>query len=244
MPQTPEYAIRESRRARHVRLSMSIHEGLVVTVPHGFDHRRIPEILAEKVSWIRKHTRQMEGQRQQHRIEPPDALPDRIELPAMGRSWSVRYGTTPGARRSVRETDVDQLMVITSSNRTSDQHDALRTWLLRQGRAHLKPALLRRAADYAFDVKRVRIGCQKGRWGSCSSRGTVSLNAKLLFLPPEWVHYVLMHELCHTKEMNHSARFWHLLERHVPDARGVRKELRDAWIQIPAWSVRRFPSES
>ena len=223
---------------------MSIHDGLIVTVPQDFNRDRLPAILAEKESWILKQMNRLEAQRHVHNIEPADSLPDRIELPAIDRTWSVHYATAPGARTSVRQPQADGLVVTTPTTTAAERRDALRNWLLGQGRSHLKPALLRRATDYGFPVERVRIGCQKGRWGSCSSRGTISLNAKLLFLPPEWVHYVLMHELCHTREMNHSARFWHLLERHVPSAREIRKELRDAWIRIPAWATRQFSSES
>ena len=244
MARVPEYIVRESRRARHVRLSMSIHEGLIVTVPQGFNQAQLPAILAEKESWILKQMSRLEAQRRIHNIEPADSLPDRIELPAIDRTWTVRYATAPGARTSVRQPQTNGLVVTTPTVAIGERRDALRDWLLGQGRSHLKPALLRRATDYGFPVERVRIGCQKGRWGSCSSRGTLSLNAKLLFLPPEWVHYVLMHELCHTREMNHSARFWQLLERHEPNAREIRKQLRDAWIRIPVWTIRQSCLES
>ena len=243
MPHLPAYTVRESARAKHVRLTLSPHDGLVVVVPTGFDRRRIPAIVSGKSDWIRKHTQTLERQRLATGYDPTDRLPERIDLPAMGRTWTVSYRPSSGTRTAVAEEGLDRL-VVSGPQRDGKAQRALRQWLLRQGHGHLKPALFRRASDYGFAVQRVRIGCQKGRWGSCSARGTISLNAKLLFLPPEWVHYVLMHELCHTKEMNHSDRFWRLLERHVPNAHEIRKDLRDAWVRIPSWAARPSSLES
>ena len=73
------------------------------------------------------------------------------------------------------------------------------------------------------------------RWGSCSRRRTISLNARLLFFAPDLVDYVLLHELCHTVCMNHSARFWKLLASLEPSCRAIHKQMRDGWKRVPAW---------
>lgn len=98
--------------------------------------------------------------------------------------------------------------------------------LQKEARAYL-PRRLRYLADtYGFSYARVRYGTQKGRWGSCSSRGTISLNVGLMLLEPELIDYVLIHELCHTKQMNHSDRFWRLVESCLPDYKARRKILK------------------
>ncbi len=74
--------------------------------------------------------------------------------------------------------------------------------------------------------KRLRIGEQKTRWGSCSSKGTLSYNWKLVLMPEEIQDYVVVHELCHLKELNHSPRFWKLVEDVLPDY-----ALRRAWLK-------------
>jgi predicted metal-dependent hydrolase len=98
--------------------------------------------------------------------------------------------------------------------------------LQKEARAYLPRRLKYLAEAYGFSYARVRYGTQKGRWGSCSSRGTISLNVGLMLLDPEIIDYVLIHELCHTKQMNHSSRFWELVELCVPDYKTRRKILK------------------
>ena len=81
-------------------------------------------------------------------------------------------------------------------------------------------------ASYGYKVGAVRIGNQKGRWGSCSAKGNLNFNYKILFVPNELQEYVVVHELCHLQEMNHSERFWKLVSKRIPDWQARRKELR------------------
>lgn len=74
------------------------------------------------------------------------------------------------------------------------------------------------AVDHGFRFSRCSVRNQSSRWGSCSTGGTISLNWRLLLLEPALQDYVMLHELCHLREMNHSRRFWGLLERVCPDA--------------------------
>lgn len=73
--------------------------------------------------------------------------------------------------------------------------------------------------------KAVRIKNGKSRWGSCSARGNLNFHYKLALLPPRLADYVIVHELCHLRELNHSPRFWALVAAHIPDHRALRRAL-------------------
>ena len=79
--------------------------------------------------------------------------------------------------------------------------------------------------SYGFDFKKIVIRDQKTRWGSCSKTGTISFNYKIALLPSHLADYIIVHELCHLGEMNHSRKFWALVEQALPDYKLSRKEL-------------------
>lgn len=237
---TPYYTVRESARARRVRLVMSERDGLVVVVPKRFDWQGIPAILEDKRAWIEKTEAELERRKWSLDVLEPALLPETVSLRAISEEWLVEYcpgtGETHGVR--CRESRASGSRVVRLSGDVSDEtacRRALSRWVTRKGRDHLVPSLHDLAEQTGFRVGRVSIRQQRTRWGSCSRKDSISLNAKLLFLPAELTGYVLLHELCHTREPNHSARFWALVESMDPDYRRKRKALREVAAYVPGW---------
>ena len=114
----------------------------------------------------------------------------------------------------------------------------LHGWLKRAAAERLAPPLLQLAQELKYPVERVVIRCQRTRWGSCSTRGTVSLNCSLVFLRPDVVRYLFVHELAHTRHMNHSASFWRLVESLEPDYRRLDRGTARRLAHVPAWVFR------
>ena len=85
---------------------------------------------------------------------------------------------------------------------------------------------------YGVVYKQVAIRDQKSRWGSCSARGNLNFNYKLALLPPQLADYIIIHELCHLREMNHSAKFWKLVVEACPRYKEYRKELRNMIVKV------------
>lgn len=239
MPQSKalfEYRLRESARARHVRLRVTPHNGLEVVVPRGYNPARIPGMLERKQAWIRAALERTEAERRLHGPEPAWKLPDDIRLPALGQTWQVATQEAEVPWAAVRETGPGRLLL---HGRIHDEHAsraALARWLVRQAYEHLAPRLTELSGQLGLAFRRVGFKRQRTRWGSCSHRKSISLNAKLLFLDPALVRYVMVHELCHLAEMNHSPRFWSLVRKHHADFRAHDRELRKGWKSVPRWA--------
>ncbi len=111
--------------------------------------------------------------------------------------------------------------------------------LAEEARKDLSERLRRFAPRVGVDYGRITIRCQHTRWGSCSSRGNLNFNCLLMLCPPEVRDYVVVHELCHRKELNHSPKFWAEVEKVLPDYAAQR-----AWLKGRGGSlIRRLPEK-
>ncbi|TAK28844.1 MAG: M48 family peptidase [Chloroflexota bacterium] len=230
-----DYTIRESPRAKYARLKLSLRDGLVVIVPKGFDHDRIPGLLKEKKRWLEQAHERIETQRKFFEPEPPGALPERLSLRGIGEEWAVDYRSTDGQHVVAVERRENRLLIYGDTDNIKACKEALLRWLNRKTHEHLEPWLIRLASERGFALNRVLIKSQRTRWGSCSKRKTISLNLKLLFIPEDLIRYVLIHELCHTVQLNHSRAFWELIKHFDPAFLEKDERLRKAWRYVPAW---------
>ncbi|MCZ8131468.1 MAG: SprT family zinc-dependent metalloprotease [Steroidobacteraceae bacterium] len=225
----PEFEVRISRRAR--RLTVRVYPGgrVQVTVPAGMTPHAVERFVVRHRAWI-------DARVAEFRLRPaPDRhpLPTELELRALGERWSVDF--RPRARGGWSEVRPGQLLIHADPADVPRARESLRVWLGDRGRRALEPWLDRESAATGLQYERVQIRRQRTRWGSCSRAGTISLNVSLLFQPPAVVRYLLVHELCHTRHMNHSARFWRLVEQHEPEWRSLDRVLGQGWREVPDW---------
>lgn len=230
-----DYRVRTSERARRVRLRVTTQYGLEVVIPARFDAKRVPALLQQRKRWIQAALERVEVRRALLGYADAWQLPAEITLPALERRWRV---TASPAEVPIKIREREDALLITG--RVDDEracHVALARWLVCQAREHLSRRLQILSLQCQLSYTGVSIRRQQTRWGSCSPAKSISLNARLLFLPPALVDYVLIHELCHLKEMNHSRRFWSMVERYTPDYRALDKALRQGWDQVPRWAA-------
>lgn len=235
---TLPYEVRVHARARHVRLRVDARQGLIVTVPPRFDQRRIPALLIERREWIDTTRRRQAALRASCDAALLGPCPERIELAAMGRQWSVHY--REASRVHPRLLADEQALVVEFSSSHGQDPDAagavLRRWLAGQARAFLGSEVARLARHHGLGFRDVTIRRQRSRWGSCSAQGRLSLNVRLMFCPPRACRYVLIHELAHTEHPDHSPAFWAKVAELMPDYRAARAELGVAWQRLPDWA--------
>lgn len=133
------------------------------------------------------------------------------------RAWIAAALARVQARQEARAQAVQQEGLLTEEDLAA---------LAREARLIIPARVEHFAARIGVTYGRITLRCQKTRWGSCSAAGNLNFNVLLMLAPPEVLDYVVIHELCHRLEMNHSARFWDLVSRYDPDQR-----LHRAWLK-------------
>ncbi len=230
-----EYTIRRSPRARHVWLRFNNVAELVVVVPRRFDVKLVPGIVESKQEWIRQAVARAVQRREDAERATSSELPAIVELPAIGERWSVEYRETCSRRVSVGTRSGGRVVVSGAVSDVEASRRALLRWLRRVARSRLTSLLMDLAAEEGFALERVSVRCQRTRWASCSRNGAISLNIRLLFVAPALARHVMLHELCHTRRMDHSEKFWKLLEQYDVEWRNNRRMLRAEWRRLPGW---------
>jgi predicted metal-dependent hydrolase len=206
-----EYTIRRSPRARRIRVKVDPHEGVEVVIPQRATKKDATQAVAELRPWIDRRLR--EAHEARARLQSPPGT-----VPFLGADLRLRHE----AGRTRAHRSGDELRVPERQSR-----DALERWYRAQAKREIAPRL-QRATD-ALGIEKattLAIRNQRTRWGSCSSTGTMSFNWRLVLAPEPVLDYVVWHEACHLVVMDHSRRFWALVERHVPGYRDPRR-----WLQ-------------
>jgi predicted metal-dependent hydrolase len=228
---SPGFSVRESGRAKRLSIKVYPRGRVEVVVPKRTRPRDVQSFVDEHRDWIEQTRASFAAKH----VPEPFALPDRVDLAATGRSYRVAY-------RPRRDTDAvryrrhGDLLVL--SGGVSDESRciaALKRWLAAVAREEFEPWLRTLSARTGDSFRRMQVRGQKTCWGSHSSTGTISINYCLLFLKPALVRYLMIHELCHARHMNHSRRFWRAVGLHEPDYRRLDRELGESWSKIPTW---------
>jgi len=224
-----EWKLRISPRARYAKLLIKPYGGLEVVIPPRFPRRDIPFLVAKHADWARHQLDKQEKLRQSIR------LPQHLTLAIDNSSTPVRYSNQSLAFNYDMFDELSPQPIVIEGGSQEEQIGQLRAWIRQRARDSLPPLLQQMSGQIGLDYKRVTIRSQKTRWGSCSSRGQISLNDQLLFLPASTVEYLMIHELCHTRHLNHSRDFWELVESRCPDYRNHEKLLSRSRDLVPEW---------
>jgi predicted metal-dependent hydrolase len=227
-PALPVTQVRHSLRARRVAVRITSAGVVELVVPRGVSERRARAFLESRSEWVRHHV-----ERRRSMASPPEVFPPaRITMQLTGESWSVFQAGGTGA---LRVRPIGSVLTLRGTGTREQQRRALLGWLVRRSEQLLRPMLDSLALEHRFSFSGLSVRCQRTRWGSCSSRGLISLNLALLFQPPDVVRYLLCHELAHTRHMNHSAHFWRCVAECEPRWRELDAQLCNGWRNVPAW---------
>jgi predicted metal-dependent hydrolase len=216
-PPEPEPVVQfvRVRRARKYILRVRPDGTLRVTIPRGGSRREAEDFVAAHKRWVEEERVRVAERHAPVEWYEGDSVPLRgvattIRTEQKGRSRMVTFG---GTRVRVPADAVNLRPAV----ETALRHIAAR---------ELVPRLQALAAEHGLTVTRATVRNQRSRWGSCSSRGVIALNFRLVQMPPWVSDYVLLHELMHLRQQNHSRRYWRLVEQVCPEFRAAEKWLR------------------
>jgi len=220
-----EYTIRRSTRARRVQVTVHPDRQVEVVLPQRAPKRAAEAAVVELRPWIERRLRTLDrvaGELERERPEGTVSFCGEL----------LTLVPEPGRTRVHRRGD---LLLVPGA----DPEPAIERWYRGQARTLIAAKLDAATARAGTRYTRLTIRAQRTRWASCSSTGAMSFNWRLLLAPPAVLDYVVEHEVCHLEVMDHSPRFWALLESREPNWRDHARWLRRYGSTLSLASARR-----
>ena len=213
------YELHRSPRRRK-NITLAIDDGQMrVLAPDRTPLRQIDEIVQARADWIE----------QRLAAPPPARLRDQLRpggsLPLLGQRYPVVNG--PRAFRFHDDPASDASRHFSLNPYAANVVESAEAWFRQEARTKIGDQVAHWAPTIRVEPTRIQIRDQKTRWGSASAKGTLSFNWRLIFAPPEIIDYVVVHELCHLRQPDHSRAYWRLVESVMPDAQIHRRRLRE-----------------
>ena len=214
------YTLKRSNKRRSIGLNID-ERGLTVSVPMRSSERWLHSVLQDKARWVVK---KLDGW-QQANILPETRWADGEAIPYLGDLLSLRVVPSLFATPAHRK-DKELRVFVVNGSEPACIEEAASCWY----RYEAEQLFSERVAYYAplLDVapSAVKLSSAKTQWGCCTAKGMVRLNLQLIKMPLRLIDYVVVHELAHLREMNHSAKFWDVVEIACPEYVRLRNELK------------------
>ncbi len=227
---------------RTKRLSIKIKppHSVVITSPKQISKAEIDRFILNNWEWIEntveKHITLAKAKGLIGKNNVMDQIPECFSLRAINESWKIELNLNSSLSNEafIKELPGNGLqLTLGEKNQAELSQGVLKMWLKTKAELTLIPHLHEISKETGLKFRNAKIRAQKTRWGSCSSKQHINLNQHLLFLPPELVRYIMIHELCHTKVMNHSKQFWTLVAHYEPRFERIERALKHAQALIP-----------
>lgn len=217
---TPDYIERSNRRT--LSLTVLKDGNVVVKAPITMKDSVINQFVAEKQDWIREKLFMV------NRVKSKfDDVVNYKKFLLYGNRYSLVLD-------NIKKIETNDKFQIVMSNKTEPDKilKTLKLWYKKVAKQILSERLAFIESRIKLKSNSFRIGDSKGRWGSCNSRGAICLNFRVIMLPPALIDYVIVHELCHLVEMNHSKDFWNLVSTFLPNVDKLKKAIKEYGILL------------
>lgn len=232
-PRTLEYTLVRSAR-KSIGIGVHPDGSVTVRVPRHVTVRQAEEMLHRKLDWVLKHKQKFE---EAVKRAPTTKIEDGSIQLFLGEEHTLRVSVHPAAKNKVVKEGSDIHIHCENEELVKP---LLQQWLHEQAKtrfpAIIAPLLEQFSARYHVSPSKITIKWMKTRWGSCSSRRSISLNSRLIMASPRCIEHVFAHELCHLIHMNHSTDYYDTLSDFMPDWKDRKRELKVITLQFRRYS--------
>ena len=214
------YSVRRSNRRKKLAITVERDRRVVVQAPADASNESIERVVREKRQWIYEKTRH----RQKYEALPHPPGKELVTGESalyLGRHYRIELVAGDG-----REVRFSRRFLVPSST-AGRRKGAMRDWYLARARKLLPPRVARHARQLGANFRQAKIVDSRYRWGSCTVNDNVNLNWRLIKAPMFVIDYVIVHELAHLIEANHTPRFWNIVRTQVPTAEKAKSWLRE-----------------
>jgi predicted metal-dependent hydrolase len=218
--QVVSYSVKRSARARRVRLEMKRGTALTVILPRTYSLEHVTDIVKSKQRWILNTMTRFEN----HPLFSEKNIVSGDVIAYLGKQLRV---VAKKGKETIPVYLERNRLVVNSASGNGELRSMLQTWYKTQATNLIQEKADKWSAKLGVTHNRITIRGQKSRWGSCSRNGNLSYNWKLVMAPETVIDYVVIHELAHLKQMNHSKKFWQLVAAYCPEWRDCKKWLRN-----------------
>jgi len=204
------YILRFSSKAKYLRLQINHSNELEVILPKRYRHEKAEDFILQKKEWILKHLKKKQ----------------KAGFHFFGEEIKVVINYDLFVKKPQIIYFNKKLTTNIPAGYSFTQDEIFNIWLKHKAKIYIPKRIKELSNLTGFNYNKITIRSQKTRWGSCSAGGTLSFNYRLIRFKEKVVEYVIIHELCHLNEMNHSKKFWKLVEKFCPDYKNLKRELR------------------
>ncbi|MCF8242884.1 MAG: M48 family metallopeptidase [Melioribacteraceae bacterium] len=220
-----EIKYRQNKRAKYLRISVKPFRGVSVTVPYGVSLKEARKFVDSKQDWIEEQKRKIDAVEKKHETVFSDN--EKVTknhvlklIPQMRDDYLI----------SINETEIKINFPIGTEHNSDRMQSVIKWSIVRALKKEASEYIPRRVKEFAeklnLSYNNIRLKNIKTRWGSCSNKNNLNFSVHLMQLPNHLIDYVILHELAHTIEKNHSVKFWKLLDSFTGNAKKLDKELK------------------
>jgi len=223
---------RSAKRRKTITISVHHPEGVVVRAPQDVRQSELAELLTDKTDWLLKKLAEIK----EISAAPVKKYENGTLLKFLGRDYPLSLEPAPANKGTV---DMDKTHIsvylpatITGAGQNDWVKEALRLWYMWQAEIIINRAVNRWSERTCLTPDKIRVKTLKSCWGACTPKNNLSFNWRLIMAPAYIIDYIVIHELCHIEQKNHSKKFYNLLSTFQPNYKECRRELRDIGISL------------